>query len=166
MFLPFKWLLLFFYLPPFMPNACHKKRITDNKLIFKNIRITRNFLSIQHTLPFWKKDSILTHSAPGRSYKFYKEIKWLKLNRREAVGEVRNWDYRFCWLRDASMSIETMFQIGHTGAAKRFMKFIQSTFVSKHDYQIIYGIRAEKKRKEKRRGYLLFWFKHRKPLDS
>ena len=41
------------------------------------------------------------------------------------------------------MSIETMFQIGHTGAAKRFMKFIQSTFVSKHDYQIMYGIRGE-----------------------
>jgi len=26
--------------------------------------------------------------------------------------------------------------------------------------------RKEKKRKEKRRGYLLFWFKNRKPLDS
>ena len=34
----------------------------------------------------------------------------------EAVGEVRNWDYRFCWLRDASMSIETLFKIGHADA--------------------------------------------------
>ena len=63
----------------------------------------------------------------------------------ETVGEVRNWDYRFCWLRDASMSIETMFRVGHTGAARRFMKFIQSSFMSRHDYQIMYGIRGERK---------------------
>ena len=63
----------------------------------------------------------------------------------ETVGEVRNWDYRFCWLRDASMSIETMFRVGHTGAARRFMKFIQSSFMSRHDHQIMYGIRGERK---------------------
>ena len=63
----------------------------------------------------------------------------------ETVGEVRNWDYCFCWLRDASMSIETMFRVGHTGAARRFMKFIQSSFMSRHDYQIMYGIRGERK---------------------
>lgn len=63
----------------------------------------------------------------------------------ETVGEVRNWDYRFCWLRDASMSIETMFRVGHTGATRRFMKFIQSSFMSRHDYQIMYGIRGERK---------------------
>ena len=61
----------------------------------------------------------------------------------ETVGGVRNWDYRFCWLRDAS--IETMFRVGHTGAARRFMKFIQSSFMSRHDYQIMYGIRGERK---------------------
>ena len=63
----------------------------------------------------------------------------------ETVGGVRNWDYRFCWLRDASMSIETMFRVGHTGAARQFMKFIQSSFMSRHDYQIMYGIRGERK---------------------
>lgn len=64
----------------------------------------------------------------------------------ESIGEVRNWDYRFCWLRDASMSIETLFRIGHPGAARKFMKFIQSTFVSSHEsYQIMYGIRGEQK---------------------
>lgn len=52
----------------------------------------------------------------------------------------------FCWLRDASMSIETLFKIGHADAARKFMKFIQSTFVAEHDtYQIMYGIRGERK---------------------
>lgn len=64
----------------------------------------------------------------------------------EAIGESRNWDYRFCWLRDASMSIETLVRMGHTNAAIRFMKFVRSTFVSNHDsFQIMYGIRGEKK---------------------
>ena len=73
----------------------------------------------------------------------------------ETIGEVRNWDYRFCWLRDASMSIETLFQIGHVEAARRFMRFVQSTFVSQHDtYQIMYGIRRERKLTEVILGHL------------
>ncbi len=63
----------------------------------------------------------------------------------ETLGGVRNWDYRFCWLRDASMSIVTLFKIGHPEAARRFMRFLQATFVSKHEpYQIMYGIRGER----------------------
>ena len=63
----------------------------------------------------------------------------------ETVGKVRNWDYRFCWLRDASMSIETLFKVGHPGVAQRFMRFIQSTFTADRDsFQIMYGIRGER----------------------
>lgn len=62
----------------------------------------------------------------------------------ETVGDVRNWDYRFCWLRDASMAIETMFSVGHANTARRFMNFIHRTFISQHDFQIMYGIRGER----------------------
>lgn len=63
----------------------------------------------------------------------------------ETIGEVRNWDYRFCWLRDASMSIETLMDMGHYGAARRFMIFIKSILKSKQDkFQIMYGIRGER----------------------
>ena len=63
----------------------------------------------------------------------------------ESVGDVRNWDYRFCWLRDASMSIETLLHVGHQGTAKRFMIFIKNILKNKSDtFQIMYGIRGER----------------------
>ncbi|MFA7211452.1 MAG: glycoside hydrolase family 15 protein [Bacteroidales bacterium] len=68
----------------------------------------------------------------------------------EAVGDIRNWDYRFCWLRDASMSIKTLISLGHKGAARRFMEFIHNILKSKQEqFQIMYGIRYEKVLKEK-----------------
>ncbi|NDW18749.1 glycoside hydrolase family 15 protein [Dysgonomonas sp. 216] len=59
----------------------------------------------------------------------------------ETIGEVRNWDYRFCWIRDASMSIEVLLKMGHQSAAKRFMGFIKRILKSKSDsFQIMYAI--------------------------
>ncbi len=63
----------------------------------------------------------------------------------ETIGEVRNWDYRFCWLRDASMSVDTLLRMGHYNAAQRFLGFIMRILKSKHDtFQIMYGIRGER----------------------
>lgn len=63
----------------------------------------------------------------------------------ETIGEVRNWDYRFCWLRDASMSIETLLETGHKEGAKRFISFIRRIIKSQYgDVQVMYGIRGEK----------------------
>ncbi|MBN2814553.1 MAG: glycoside hydrolase family 15 protein, partial [Bacteroidales bacterium] len=67
----------------------------------------------------------------------------------ETIGEVRNWDYRFCWLRDASMSVDTLLRMGHYNAAKRFLSFIMRILKSKHDtFQIMYGIRGERELEE------------------
>jgi GH15 family glucan-1,4-alpha-glucosidase len=51
----------------------------------------------------------------------------------EAIGEERNWDYRYCWLRDASMSITTLLRLGYRNAAQRFLRFVKSIVRSKHD---------------------------------
>lgn len=67
----------------------------------------------------------------------------------ETIGEVRNWDYRFCWLRDASMSIDTLLRMEHYHAAKRFLGYIKGIIKSKHDaFQIMYGIRRERELQE------------------
>ena len=63
----------------------------------------------------------------------------------ETIGEVRNWDYRFCWLRDASMSLETLMDTGHKEGAGRFIRFIRRIIRSEYGtFQIMYGIRGEK----------------------
>ena len=64
----------------------------------------------------------------------------------ESIGEVRNWDYRFCWVRDASMTIDTLFYLKHKNTAERFIGFIKSILKERDDsFQIMYGIRGEKK---------------------
>ena len=42
----------------------------------------------------------------------------------ETIGEVRNWDYRFCWIRDASMVIKIITKLGHVKIVKNFIDFI------------------------------------------
>jgi alpha,alpha-trehalase len=68
----------------------------------------------------------------------------------ESIGDVRNWDYRFCWLRDASMSIKTSLNVGHRGAARSFMDFILNILKSKNEtFQIVYDIHGGRMLTEK-----------------
>ena len=73
----------------------------------------------------------------------------------ETIGEVRNWDYRFCWIRDASMTISVMTRLGHYNVAKRFLRFILGIVPYKNEkVQIMYGIRGQKKLTEKELPWL------------
>jgi len=64
----------------------------------------------------------------------------------ETIGEVRNWDYRFCWIRDASMVIKVMTELGHKNVARRYLQFIVDLIPHKDEkLQIMYGINKEKK---------------------
>lgn len=68
----------------------------------------------------------------------------------ETIGETRNWDYRFCWIRDSSMVIKTFLQLGHTNSAKKFQRFLLGVNQGKQeDIQIMYGLRGEKNLEEK-----------------
>lgn len=133
------------------------------------VNIEREQLEYCRTLAYWlnwtnrTKKYTLYNDVIERSLLVLKQMSYyngavlaaITTSLPESIGDVRNWDYRFCWLRDASMSIETLFRIGHPGSARRFMKFIQSTFVSSHEsYQIMYGIRGERKLTETILGHL------------
>lgn len=64
----------------------------------------------------------------------------------ETIGEVRNWDYRFCWIRDASMVVKVTSELGHKELAKNYLRFIIDLIPDKDEkLQIMYGINKEKK---------------------
>ena len=63
----------------------------------------------------------------------------------ETIGEVRNWDYRFCWIRDASMVIKVIAKLGHNQIVKNFIRYIIDLIPDKNEkLQIMYGINGEK----------------------
>jgi GH15 family glucan-1,4-alpha-glucosidase len=63
----------------------------------------------------------------------------------ETIGEVRNWDYRFSWIRDSGMMVRVLRYLGYVEEAHEFLNFIINTVPKKGDkMQIMYGIRGER----------------------
>jgi GH15 family glucan-1,4-alpha-glucosidase len=73
----------------------------------------------------------------------------------EALGSERNWDYRYCWLRDASMCVAVLTKLGHYRVAKRFLDFILNIIPYKDEkIQIVYGINGQKDLRERELNFL------------
>ena len=73
----------------------------------------------------------------------------------ETIGEIRNWDYRYCWLRDSSMVIKVMTNLGHFHVARRYLQFILDILPDKDEkIQIMYGIHGERTLTEKELDHL------------
>ena len=82
----------------------------------------------------------------------------------ETVGEVRNWDYRFCWIRDASMVIRVVHELGHKNVIRRYLEYIINLIPDKgENFQIMYGINREKELTEKILNHLA-GYKNSKPV--
>ncbi len=68
----------------------------------------------------------------------------------ETIGEVRNWDYRYCWIRDASMTINILVRLGHFNVARRFLNFILDIVPFKDEkIQIMYPISHRRSMEER-----------------
>lgn len=61
----------------------------------------------------------------------------------ETLGGVRNWDYRYTWIRDASFSLYALIRLGYTEEAGAFMNWIEARCAELNpdgSLQIMYGI--------------------------
>jgi GH15 family glucan-1,4-alpha-glucosidase len=67
----------------------------------------------------------------------------------EQLGGVRNWDYRFCWLRDATLTLLALMNGGHFDEAKSWRDWlVRAAAGSPEQMQILYGIAGERRMTE------------------
>jgi GH15 family glucan-1,4-alpha-glucosidase len=64
----------------------------------------------------------------------------------EHIGGVRNWDYRYCWLRDATFSIYALISVGYVDEARRWRDWLVRAVAGTPDrLQIMYGPAGERR---------------------
>jgi GH15 family glucan-1,4-alpha-glucosidase len=64
----------------------------------------------------------------------------------EEIGGVRNWDYRYCWLRDSVLALEALLAAGYTDEALAFRDFLLRVGTGDPTtIQIMYGIGGERR---------------------
>jgi GH15 family glucan-1,4-alpha-glucosidase len=64
----------------------------------------------------------------------------------EKLGGPRNWDYRFCWLRDATFTLYALIGAGFLGEAKAWREWLlRAVAGSPDDLQIMYGVAGERR---------------------
>ena len=178
----------------FLYSNIDKKSILDSKEVLLNevkyINLSYNekidLPSIENSLLEYEKTKVywLNWCNKTPSFKFYNSeilrsaitLKLLTFEKTgailaavtssipETIGEVRNWDYRFCWIRDASMVIKIIAKLGHQRIVKNFIDFIVNLIPNKNEkLQIMYGIDGQKILHEKTLDHLS-GYKNSKPV--
>ncbi|HWP93322.1 MAG TPA: glycoside hydrolase family 15 protein [Thermodesulfobacteriota bacterium] len=67
----------------------------------------------------------------------------------EKLGGVRNWDYRFCWLRDATFTLRALMVGGYTEEACAWREWLINSVAGKpSEIQLMYGLAGERRLNE------------------
>ncbi|WP_223189575.1 glycoside hydrolase family 15 protein [Nonomuraea terrae] len=73
----------------------------------------------------------------------------------EHIGGVRNWDYRYCWLRDAAMTLDALSRAGYVGEAGAWLDWLLRAVAGRpEDLQVTYGVAGERRLPEQTLDWL------------
>jgi GH15 family glucan-1,4-alpha-glucosidase len=73
----------------------------------------------------------------------------------EKFGGERNWDYRYCWLRDASFTVRALLALGFEEEAEAFLSWIlHATRLSWPRLQVLYNVYGETRLPERELNHL------------
>lgn len=74
----------------------------------------------------------------------------------ESVGGMRNWDYRYTWLRDTAFTLEALFNLGHLSEMHAYLTWLKGLIqkCGAENLQIMYGLRGEEDLPEQELSHL------------
>lgn len=73
----------------------------------------------------------------------------------EQLGGVRNWDYRYCWLRDASFTLRALVTLGYDEEAHAFLGWVlHATRLTWPELRVLYNVFGEEKLPERELSHL------------
>jgi GH15 family glucan-1,4-alpha-glucosidase len=79
----------------------------------------------------------------------------------EAAGGNRNWDYRFSWVRDASLTMDALWVAACPDEAEKFFDYLSTAAAMSlgrgRDLQIMFGVRGERDLSERELAHLAGW---------
>ena len=82
----------------------------------------------------------------------------------ERFGGIRNWDYRYCWLRDATFTLLALLDAGYTDEARAWREWLVRAVAGQPEQiHIMYGIRGERRLPELELPWLP-GFEHSRPV--
>jgi GH15 family glucan-1,4-alpha-glucosidase len=82
----------------------------------------------------------------------------------ECIGGVRNWDYRFCWVRDATLTLQSLINAGYLDEAREWREWLlRAVAGSPSELNILYGIRGERRLTELELPWLI-GYEHSVPV--
>lgn len=68
----------------------------------------------------------------------------------ERIGGSLNWDYRYCWLRDAALALNALLRLGYTEEAQAFFRWLEArSLEAPRGVQVLYGIDGRHELSEK-----------------
>ena len=126
--------------------------------------------SLQHTETFWKRWAATSRSSGEWSEAVTRSLITLKAltyaptgglvaapttSLPEWLGGVRNWDYRFCWLRDATLTLLALMNAGYYNEAAAWRDWLlRAAAGAPSQLQIMYGLAGERRLTEYEVGWL------------
>jgi len=141
---------------------CEEQPLTEDTLLSiqkETARFWRNWISQANYKGLWtevvRRSALVLKLLTSRKYGSIVAAPTFGLP--EAIGGSRNWDYRYCWIRDSAFTVYAFLRLGFRNEAESYMEWIENRFRdcgTKGELQLMYTVDGRTDMKERELDHL------------